>query len=74
MLICGVLSAPGLAFSAGLNLPASVSWLPAGTPSGPGRSSDAARVLSLRQARGRRTSSRDHDASERAPQVDEVRP
>jgi hypothetical protein len=69
--ICGVSSngsAPGLAFSAGLELPASVSWLPAGTPSGPGRSSDTARVLRCDEARGRRTSSRFTTPHDRAPQ------
>jgi len=50
-----------------------VSQLLAGTPGGPGGSSDAARVPDLRrQARGRRTSSRCRNASRSALQVDEV--
>jgi hypothetical protein len=54
-------------------LPAIVSQLLAGTSSGPGRSSGAARVLGLRsQACGRRTSSRLTYASRSAPEVDEV--
>jgi hypothetical protein len=47
--ICGVLiPAPGPAFSVGLKLPTSVSQLLAGTPSGPGGSSDTARVTCQR--------------------------
>jgi hypothetical protein len=49
------------------------SQLLAGTPSGPGRSSDAARVNMLRaRTRGRRTSSRFEIASRNAPSEDEV--
>jgi len=59
------LSAAGPAFSADL-MPASVSQLLAGTPSGPGGSSDAVRVLRCDETRGRRTPSRyltsPHDA------------
>ncbi len=47
--------------------PGFISWLPAGTHSGPGRSSDAARVLRCDEARGRRTSSRFTTPHERAP-------
>ena len=65
------LSAPGPAFSAGLNLPASVSQLLAGTRSGPGGSSDAARVSRCDETRRRRPSSQLTTPRE-TPSVDEV--
>jgi hypothetical protein len=44
-----------------------ISQLLAGTPNGPGRSSDAARVSCCDKTRGRRTPSRDQDASRARP-------
>jgi len=67
----GIFSAAGLALVRSVALECAgraFSQLLAGTPSGPGRSSAAARVPRCDEARGRRTSSRFTTPHDRAPQ------